>query len=878
MSRRLGWGGPVLIVMAATMAAVALFDYIQSHFEGIYPPAISYVLPLLMIGLMAGGVTVFALYLYRKLAEEAFEEVNARIRLSGELTNERMLMRTLMENTTDFIFFKDREGRFVRVSNAMARILGVATPVDLVGQIGRPDISAENVTSFHLIDRQVMETGEPVVGKEDHVIWQDGHSMWVSTTTLPWRDRAGRIIGTLSIGRDITKRKETELALHHQFAFQRQLIDAMPVPIFHKDKNGVYQECNEAFARFLGVEREAIIGHTVHELAPPDLAARYHEQDQLLLREGGSQRYEAGVLHADGSRHDALFSKAVVRDDKGEVVGLVGAILDLTDLHQTQAALQEENRRREELEHIINKSPAIVFLWRAQPGWPVEFVSDSIRQLGYEPEDFTSDGVPFNQIVHPEDLTRIGTEVAGHSARGEDEFVQEYRVFTKRGEIRWIDDRTWIRRDAGGVITHYQGVIMDITSRKLAAERQQATMDGLRAVLEMADALMAASDLDELYRRAVGLSRTRLGLERTAIMMLKGDHIGGTYGTSLKGQTSHESGHTIPLDEKWRERLRPRKAGEKPWIIVSEPYYEWDGAGMAGFGRGWVALTPIVSQHGTIGFFCNDSAISGGPVDDVKQEITAVFCALLGSIIARKQAEAEQEAVQAQQRDFMERTDRLNSLGMLAAGMAHEINNPLQGMISHLHSVQRSGTIDEASTKSLFMVERGIDSIAGLVRKLLILGRAQEQEAETVDCCEAIEFVTQLLASQFKAVQVRFEVELKEPSIMVAMPRRYLAQILLNLFINARDAMPKGGPIRVTAGIREETCVVTITDSGVGIDPQELPQIFKPFYTTKGAKGTGLGLSVAESLVRSSRGTIGVQSQSGETTFTLGLPLVGRVK
>ena len=222
--------------------------------------------------------------------------------------------------------------------------------------------------------------------------------MWVSTTTLPWRDRAGRIIGTLSIGRDITKRKETELALHHQFAFQRQLIDAMPVPIFHKDKNGVYQECNEAFARFLGVEREAIIGHTVHELAPPDLAARYHEQDQLLLREGGSQRYEAGVLHADGSRHDALFSKAVVRDDKGEVVGLVGAILDLTDLHQTQAALQEENRRREELEHIINKSPAIVFLWRAQPGWPVEFVSDSIRQLGYEPEDFTSDGVPFNQI------------------------------------------------------------------------------------------------------------------------------------------------------------------------------------------------------------------------------------------------------------------------------------------------------------------------------------------------------------------------------------------------------------------------------------------------------------------------------------------------
>jgi PAS domain S-box-containing protein len=878
VSRRFGWGGPVLLVMVTTMAAVALFDFVHHHFRATYSPAFSYIIPLLLIGLAAGGVTVFALYLYRKLAEEAFEEVNARQRLSGELTNERMLMRSLMENTPDFIFFKDREGRFVRVSNAMARVMDVESPSDLIGLADQQNISNDNMTDFHNVDREVMETGVPVVAKEDHVVWKDGRSLWISTTTMPWRDRAGRIIGTLSIARDITKRKQTELALHHQFAFQRQLIDAMPVPIFHKDRQGIYQECNEAFARFLGVEREAVIGHTVHEISPPDLAARYHEQDQHLFKEGGTQRYEASVLHADGTRHEALFNKALVYDDQGHVTGLVGAILDLTDLREAQAALQVENQRREELEQIINKSPAIVFLWKALPGWPVEFVSESISQFGFTPQDFTGGGIPFSQIIHPEDISRVGEEVSSYSARQVNEFVQEYRIFNKRGEVRWIDDRTWIRRNASGGITHYQGIIMDITERKLAGERQHATMLGLRAVLEMTDSLMASENLDELYRRAVSFSRAQLGLERTAILMINGDHVEATYGTNLKGQTLREAGHGFPLDEKWRERMRPRRPGEKPWLVTSEPYFEWDGAGMVGFGRGWVALTPIPSHEGTLGFFSNDSAISGAPVDEVKQEIIAVFCALLGNMIVRKKTEAEQATLEAQQRDFMERTDRLNSLSMVAAGMAHEINNPLQGMVSHLHAVQRAVELDDRATKSLAMVERGIETIATLVRKLLILGRAHEQEDETVDCCEAIEFVAQLMASQFVASKVKLELDLQAPVIMAAMPRRHLTQILLNLFINARDAMPDGGVVRVVASEQAGQAVVAITDSGTGIPAHELPQIFKPFFTTKGAKGSGLGLSVADALVRSCLGVISAESQPGETTFTIKLPLATRSK
>lgn len=870
------WAIPVLLAMLVTMAAVAVFDAVQRYVSDGHSLLFSYILPLLGIGATAGLVTYAVLFIYRKLAEKAFEEVNARVRLSGELTNERMLMRTLMENTPDFIYFKDRESRFIRVSHAMAILLGFKDPSELIGKSDDLNILPENISALLAVDRQVMESGQPVIGREDHVVWNDGRDAWLSTTTLPWRDRSGRIVGTLGIARDITKRKQTEQALHRQFAFQRQLIDAMPLPIFHKDTQGIYQECNEAFARFFGMPREHIIGRTVFDIAPPDLAARYHEQDIALMHTGGLQRYEVHVLHADGTRHAAIFNKALVQDDDGRVTGLIGAITDLSDIRQMQEALAQENRRREELEQIVNQSPAIVFLWRNQPGWPVEFVSDSIRQLGYTPADFLAAGMPFSQIVHPDDLTRVGAEVADYSARHVNEFAQTYRIFNKRGELRWIDDRTWIRRDATGAITHYQGIVMDITERKQAAEHQVATMQGLRAVLEMADLLIAAPDLEELYRRAVELSRSRLGLERTAILLVKGDHLHGTFGTNLKGQTSREFDHRIPLDEKWRERLHSRKPGEPNWMIVSEPYFEWDGTGMSGHGEGWAALTPLIAHAGPIGFFSNDSAISGAAVDDVKQDIVAVFCALLGNIIARKQSEEEQERIQQQQRDYMERADRLNSLGMLAAGMAHEINNPLQGMLSHLHAAQRSIAADEHAAKSLRMVERGIDTIATLVRKLLILGRTHEQEAESVDCCEAIEFVTQLLASQFQRSNAVIKTELQSPTFMAAIPRRYLTQVLLNLLINARDAMPRGGEIRLVAKTSGAMAVISITDRGSGIPADQLPEIFKPFYTTKGAKGSGLGLSVAESLVRSSHGSIEVQSRPGHTVFTVRIPLAAR--
>jgi PAS domain S-box-containing protein len=126
----------------------------------------------------------------------------------------------------------------------------------------------------------------------------------------------------------------------------------------------------------------------------------------------------------------------------------------------------DSNQRIRELKNIINKSPAIVFLWRNQEGWPVEFVSENVSTLGYSPNEFLSGKISFSNIIHPDDLVRVSKEVEIYSEEKRESFSQEYRIITKDGRIKWVDDRTWVRYDDSKNITHYQGIILDITKRK----------------------------------------------------------------------------------------------------------------------------------------------------------------------------------------------------------------------------------------------------------------------------------------------------------------------------------------------------------------------------------------------------------------------------
>ncbi|HKL48388.1 MAG TPA: PAS domain S-box protein [Desulfuromonadales bacterium] len=178
--------------------------------------------------------------------------------------------------------------------------------------------------------------------------------------------------------------------LEEKTALLQTILDTIPAPIFYKDRNGVYTGCNRAFESFIGYSKDKIVGSTVYEVAPPDLAATYHRADLKLIEDGGFQVYEARVQYADGSRHDVIFNKAVTRDARGSASGLVGAMLDITDRKRTEEALETSERRFRELSQqfealldgisdaLVLFSPDLEVVW-ANRG--------AARLFGYEHED-----------------------------------------------------------------------------------------------------------------------------------------------------------------------------------------------------------------------------------------------------------------------------------------------------------------------------------------------------------------------------------------------------------------------------------------------------------------------------------------------------------
>ncbi len=144
--------------------------------------------------------------------------------------------------------------------------------------------------------------------------------------------------------------------------------------------------------------------------------------------------------------------------------------------------IAERKRAEEALEQanlVVENSPAVLFRWKPTTGWPVELVSRNVTQFGYTPEELLFGRVPFSQMVHPEDLERVAHEVQEFIEKGIDHFQQEYRIVTKDGKIRWVDDRTVVERDANGQILCYQGIVIDITERKQADEEIRTLNDEL---------------------------------------------------------------------------------------------------------------------------------------------------------------------------------------------------------------------------------------------------------------------------------------------------------------------------------------------------------------------------------------------------------------
>ena len=283
------------------------------------------------------------------------------------------------------------------------------------------------------------------------------------------------------MSRDIIERKRAEEEAQQVRQDWEEIFQAIGHPAMILDPRHGVISANRATVGATGKPEEELVGMKCYEIMHgTDQPPKGCPLKKMLI----SKSFQTAEMEVETLGRIFFVTCTPVRDDKGRLQKVIHIATDITEQKRAQRALQEAFEKRKELEHIINHSHAVVFLWRAAEDWPVEFVSDNVQQFGYSPEDFYSGRIPFASIVHSDDLERVANEIAQYSQKGRKSFVQEYRIITKTGDVRCIDDRTWVRRDLNGVITHYQGIVLDVTERKQAEEELKKHRERLEELVK----------------------------------------------------------------------------------------------------------------------------------------------------------------------------------------------------------------------------------------------------------------------------------------------------------------------------------------------------------------------------------------------------------
>ncbi|RZM04654.1 MAG: PAS domain S-box protein [Variovorax sp.] len=750
-------------------------------------------------------------------------------------------LRSVLASSNDCIKVLDLEARLTFMSEGGQAVMEVSD-FNAVRGCPWPDFwkDAGNVAAVEALEAARAGGLGHFQGKADTL---RGNSKWWDVQVTPILGIDGRPDKLLAISRDITTTMEAQLALRRAQELNASVLNSSRDCIMVLDLAGRVEFVSPGGLRAMDAEGPSdLLGTSWFEA----WRGTDHDAAREAMRAasaGGTGRFEgyAPTLRGVPKWWDCVVSAICDTDGKPERMVVVGR--DIT----TRRTVEQRLAQSEERLNLALGASGMVGIWDWDLKADIIYADANFARIYTVDPAWAAQGAPLSEYVrnfHPDDMPAFQAELARTFA-GKDEFLNEYRILQPDGSVRWILARGRVVRDADGVPVRFPGASVDVTERKqseIAIQRLNETLEQrVEARTRERDRAWAQSRDLQLVIETDGTIRSVNDAWHAVLGWKAEDLLGHDCKDLIDVQDLPADGTAIgtALSAKGvpsENRLRHKEGGSR-WLS-------------------WVAV-----------------------------QVDGLVYASGRHITAEKEAAASLAAMQEQLRQ----SQKMEAVGQLTGGLAHDFNNLLASITGSLELMQRrlvQGRHD-GFERYISVAQGAARRAASLTHRMLAFSRRQTLEPKTTDVNKLVAGMEELLRRTIGPA-VTLEVVGAVGLWRTNVDPHQLENALLNLCINARDAMPDGGRLTIETANRHmddrmarerdlppgQYISLCVTDTGTGMPPEVIQRVFEPFFTTKPmGMGTGLGLSMVYGFARQSGGQIRVYSELGMgTTMCVYLP------